>query len=278
MKRKCPFCGEGISAEEEFCPNCGTRLATGEISAAEPEEPRVYEKPRTIGQLRAFCAEKGMPLERMRFFIGEDVKEPRAFGLFRAEDGDFVVYKNKSDGTRAVRYRGPDEAFAVNEIYEKLKSETELRRGTAPDMRAEPAGRRQTQPAAVLIPLAVLLLTMLVMLAFIVVRGGSRGGGFRRGYYGTGDADYYYNGGDWFYFSPDDDAWYDYEDGPDAPFAGDPGEWFLSRGYDESYGVTDFADSEYDPVYDDYDDYDWDSGSDGWDDWDSGGTDWDSDW
>ena len=39
-----------------------------------------------------------------------------------------MVYKNKADGSRAVRYSGPDEAYAVRELYLKLKSEVDLRR------------------------------------------------------------------------------------------------------------------------------------------------------
>ena len=46
----------------------------------------------------------------MRFFIGEDFREARAFGIYKAGENRFVVYKNKSDGSRAVRYDGPDEA------------------------------------------------------------------------------------------------------------------------------------------------------------------------
>ena len=90
-----------------------------------------YRKPQTIDELKQFCAEKGMPLEKMRFFIGEDYPHPRAFGIYEDADGDFVVYKNKADGTRAVRYKGPNEAYAVNELYEKLKYETDKRRGNA---------------------------------------------------------------------------------------------------------------------------------------------------
>lgn len=57
-----------------------------------------------------------------RFFIGEDYKEPKAFGIY--QDGNrFIVYKNKADGSRAIRYDGLDEAYAVNEIYLKLKEE-----------------------------------------------------------------------------------------------------------------------------------------------------------
>ena len=85
--------------------------------------------PQTIEELKAFCAEKGMPLEKMRFFIGENIQQPKAFGIYRDENDRFVVYKNKADGSRAVRYSGPDEAYAVSELYLKLKSEVDLRRG-----------------------------------------------------------------------------------------------------------------------------------------------------
>ena len=39
------------------------------------------------------------------------------------ETGEFVVYKNKADGSRAERYRGTDEEFAVVELYDRLQSE-----------------------------------------------------------------------------------------------------------------------------------------------------------
>ncbi len=86
-----------------------------------------YQKPKTIDELRWFCDDHDIPAREMRFFIGEDFKEPKAFGIYQDAEGEFVVYKNKSDGSRAVRYKGPDEAFAVNEIYEKMKAETEQR-------------------------------------------------------------------------------------------------------------------------------------------------------
>ena len=57
-----------------------------------------------------------------------DVLQPKAFGIYKDSDGNFVVYKNKGDGTRAERYRGKDEAYAVNEIYQKLRSEIQIRR------------------------------------------------------------------------------------------------------------------------------------------------------
>lgn len=76
-----------------------------------------------------------MPLEKMRFFIGENRKEPKCFGVYLDEDtGNWVVYKNKSDGTRAIRYEGPDEARAAQEIWTKIGDEVKHRK----DMHASP--------------------------------------------------------------------------------------------------------------------------------------------
>ena len=58
-----------------------------------------YKKPKTIDELRWFCDDHNIPAREMRFFIGEDFKEPKAFGIYRDDDGDFVVYKNKADGS-----------------------------------------------------------------------------------------------------------------------------------------------------------------------------------
>ena len=82
-----------------------------------------------------------MPLEKMRFFIGEDYKGARAFGIFQDGNGDFVVYKNKDNGQRAVRYQGKDEAYAVNEIYQKLKAEVLDRR----NVKVTPGQGRSTE-------------------------------------------------------------------------------------------------------------------------------------
>ena len=124
---KCEYCDSTISTADQTCPNCG---------AANPlyviDTDRIITDPQTIEELQEYCAERGMPLLRMRFFIGEDTKEAKAFGIFRDNHGDIVVYKNKADGSRAVRYKGKDERHAVNEIYGKLLEECH-NRGIYPD-------------------------------------------------------------------------------------------------------------------------------------------------
>ncbi len=115
MKIKCEYCGSMIEDSLEKCPNCGaTNLNV---------KRTVEHTPKTIEELKEWYeARKLPPYEITRFFIGTDCREPKAFGIFR-DGSELVVYKNKTDGSRAVRYRGTDEAYAVNEIYLKLKSE-----------------------------------------------------------------------------------------------------------------------------------------------------------
>ena len=131
----CPYCGGTLRSDQKFCPNCGA-----ENPHYVQDTPRRIQHPRTIEELKEYCAERGMPLLRMRFFIGEDRQEPRAFGIY--QNGDrFVVYKNKDNGNRAVRYDGPDEAYAVNEIFQKLLVECH-NRGIYPDGRPASAPNR----------------------------------------------------------------------------------------------------------------------------------------
>ncbi len=104
-----------IEDTEDKCPNCGAPNVNVKRT--------VDHTPKTIDELKVWYEARNLPpYETTRFFIGIDYKEPKAFGIYQ-DGSEFVVYKNKGDGSRAVRYRGTDEAYAVNEIYLKLKSE-----------------------------------------------------------------------------------------------------------------------------------------------------------
>lgn len=288
MKKTCDYCGNYLSETDENCPCCG---------APNPNLKRTGEGvPATIEELKAFCERHHLPLEDMRFFIGEDCREARAFGIYQDEEGLFVVYKNKADGTRAVRYRGKDEAYAVNELYQKLQSEIlsqrqhqaaarDRQRSAPPPQetyftrKKEEAQKRKTWR-----------IFGIALLIFIV--GGIlwSGGLPDKGYY-TYNGGYYYSDMDhWYSYDEADGAWYltDVDDELDDHYR----DYFDGEDYDGYYGYSDWADSEYASDYDsgwdssygdddsdwdsdwDDDDWDWDSGSD----WDSGYTDWDSDW
>lgn len=269
MSRKCYHCGEPLQDKDKVCPRCGA-------------EVQVSRKPQTIYELRAYCAEKRVPLEKIRFFIDEDYREPKAFGIYQDDEGQFVVYKNKADGTRAIRYRGPDEAHAVSEIYEKMRSEVELRRAkksggvsrSAPSRGAK-RKRSSLREFAVLGAVTIILIAVsIIFFAFLSLRSTPR-----RGYYHYNDSDYYYYN-NWYRY--DDDAWVpvydideelqeDYRDYRTDTYSGE--ETFESSDwYDYEYERS----HSYDDDDDDWDDDDWND--DDWDDWDTGDTDWDDDW
>ena len=80
-------------------------------------------QPKTIEELRIWFRENGYEPATTRFFVGVDFRAPKAFGIYKNELGEFVVYKNKADGTRVIRYQGDDEEFAVHELYQRFQEE-----------------------------------------------------------------------------------------------------------------------------------------------------------
>ena len=302
-KDRCPRCGAMVLPTENYCPQCGAKLA---IDAAEPAEARPFAEPeavpepltepegvsdapetyaeyapgtaaawtpgsgapRTIEALKAVCAYHEMPLEKMRFFIGTNHRQPRAFGIYR--DGDnFVVYKNKDNGSRAVRYHGPDEAYAVKELYEKLLDECH-RRDIWPD--GKPKGydeaRRKAKRRSTLIMVVTVAVILAISAVIMVVDARKHRGD---GYYRFGDQGTYYRyGGDWYYY----DTYYDWVPVDDYPYYDDYGEYYMGDSYDRAWGGSDFKSSDA-----------WESieaeehtSSDDYDSWDSSDTDWSSDW
>ena len=257
--KNCAYCGTALGPGDEICPSCGApnphHVPGGEAGT---------RKPRTIEELRAFCESKGMPLEKMRFFIGMNELSPRAFGIYREGDR-FIVYKNKSDGSRAVRYDGPDEAYAVNELYLKLLEEHRLRQnGGSGGTRSSGARRRPNRRSTAII-IAVVVLYLL--LQFAVKRIGHR----KDGYYSTGDNLYYRYGSSWYMDSGYDD-WVETDSFPMDNY----GSYYVGDDYNDSWDGSDFKESDaWDSLQDSGSDSDWDTD---YDSWDSGDTDWDSDW
>ena len=268
MKIKCDYCGTFINDTDEKCPNCGApndhlaRSAKG--------------VPKTIEELKAFCEARNLPLDKMRFFIGENYQGARAFGIYKDEDGHFVVYKNKSDGSRAVRYQGYDEAYAVNEIYQKLHSEVvKQREYKASSASSSQPTRRSSGVNPTTLIAVILFIILFVVTAFMQMRGKPK-----RGYYSYGDETYYYGGGTWYGYNDALSSWFPTIITNDSDLYGNSGDYWEGSDYSDSWGASDFSRSEYyqdsldrDSDWDDDDDWDW-----GGSDWDSGSTDWDSDW
>lgn len=279
MKTKCSFCGSFISDTDEICPNCGAvnenlmRSADG--------------IPKTIEELKAFSDKHNLPLKDMRFFLGEDFKEPKAFGIYKDDDGNFVVYKNKADGSRAVRYQGKDEAYAVNEIYQKMRSEIRMRKQQKPSendpdvkvgaQRAKQAKLKKKRKIADFfsIFLVIFLIVLYVVLSCVKSPG--------KGYYNYDDTYYYYDSSSWYYYDDYNNQWektYSIDDELSKNYK----DYSSGSDYSADFGIDNFNNSQYyldhnnsnsywNDSWDD-DDWDWDSN----DSWDYNDSDWDSDW
>ena len=273
---KCPYCGATISSEDKNCPSCG---APNEMYVA--DTPRTVFFPKTIAELQEYCAERGMPLLKMRFFVGEDYKEPKAFGIY--QDGeDFVVYKNKANGERAVRYRGPDEAHAVDELFTKLLEECH-NRGIYPDGKPterslsggnnssgnNSSGNKGTGNKRIvfaIVGLWIVLATILTMISGTEVTYKSGSGG----YYKYHDTYYYRYESDWYSYNDYTQDWIETGSFPEDDYA----DYYVGSDYDSDWGVEDFKSSDY------YRETVENNSSSSWDydSWDSNDTDWDSDW
>ena len=287
MKIKCDYCGSEVDGSLSNCPNCGGVLNIVRTAS---------EAPKTIDELKAWYKERNLPDESItRFFIGKDIKEPKAFGIYKNNNGDYVVYKNKSDGTRAVRYQGADEEYAVNELYQRLRSEIadqkengkqkstaekmvdqynrKLNNGLDYKVRTKNTLHGETKKtskpisdvkAIIMVALMFIAITLVVGLMFF---GIWKLASITPSTPSNGTYQYHEE-----YHSNDYNSGYDF---------GNYGNWWDDD--DSSSSSTwwnDSSDSSDDSWWDSNDDWDWDSDSDwgGSSDWDSGSSDWDSDW
>ena len=187
MKVKCSYCGSYISDTEEKCPNC---------KAPNENLKRVgNEVPTTIEELKKWYEDHNLPPEETtRFFIGKDIKEARAFGIYQDEKTkNFVVYKNKDTGARAVRYEGKDEAYAVNELYLKLKEEI-LHQKTMNDARRTmntSEAFKKNQKSTLRIVIIFIVFCLCMNLFPVVLFSAYSLSNYKKGYYNSNDTIYY---------------------------------------------------------------------------------------
>ncbi len=244
-----------------------------------PEEVYSYE------QLLQIFRDFHIDSEKTRFFIGSEYTDPKAFVIFQNDFDDYLVYKVKADGTRALRYKGKDEAYAVNEYYQKFLEEVRKRPEFARKL-LKPGNRIVSRSSSyskssrpVLIAVITVALTMILSFSVILVSSAIHHIRHRHdGYYSTPFGHYYYYGKDVYYYDDDlyDWLYYGNYDTFDDFYGYDDYTYSEDYYYNDDY--SDFRDSDYyDLDSDDDDDSGWDD-SDSWDSWDSGGSDWDSDW
>jgi hypothetical protein len=236
MKIKCEYCGSYIDDTDEKCPNCGGVNSNLKRNAD--------EAPHTIEELKQWYTSHNLPPENVtRFFIGKNYTGARAFGIYKDEaTGNFVVYKNKSDASRAIRYQGKDESYAVNELYMKLKEEivnqkqhnlnnannTQYAKYRAP---ATPSAKNTIK--------SIIIFIIFFAIFISIVKYTMRPS---RGYYNYDGNYYYYQSGTWYE--------YDYYSGWYPTYAPDEladnyHDYYSSSYYSSYYGTDDFSDSSY---------------------------------
>lgn len=262
MKVKCNFCDNMIDETAEKCEFCGapnerlTRVGRG--------------VPKTIEELVEWYKAHNLPdYETTRFFLGIDYKGARAFGIYKKEDGNFVVYKNKADGSRAVRYEGSDETYAVNELYLKLKEEIQNQKNNQRRGGAGSTNNRKKRRNTFGIIIIVIAVVLTILSIVISATDNS-------GYYNYGGTEYYKHYNSWYQYDYYEGDWYRTYSVP-GELSDSPSTYYQGSS-DDNFNGLDIDNSK---VSDDWgSDSDWDSGSswDSGDSWDFGNTDWGSDW
>ena len=281
MRIKCDYCGNMIEENSKTCPHCGAALSgVNRMAGGEPQ---------TIEQLKQWYIDHDLPPEKVtRFFIGKDIKAPKAFGIYKNSVGDFVVYKNKANGERAIRYQGGDEAYAVNELYQRLKAEiadqksrnTTAKTSTKKTYKSFKPSAGSYEPLKKVkqyrVPPAVRTF-LLIFIIFITYSGFSIAFDKTpvRGYYRYEDTDYYYQKPNWYEYNKTDDNWHNVS-GESIPevFAEESRDYRLQQKHEGKR----FEDTGWYQEDDEDDDWDSDSKWHSHNKWDSSKTDWDSDW
>lgn len=266
MKIKCNFCNAVVDERLKNCPQCGAPLSGANRASS--------EQPKTIEELQAWYVAHHLPPENVtRFFIGKNIKEPKAFGIYKNDVGDCVVYKNKSTGERAIRYQGSDEAYAVNELYQRLKAEIVDQKGRNSASSRSASNVRQQTPKKSKGSKGCLIAIIIgiVVIALFAIFDKTP----PNGYYNYKGTQYYHQGSSWYYYDANKDDWYksttdldiDKDNADEYRIYTHEGRSFESTSWYDDGSTSDDND------WDDDDDWDYDD-----DDWDSGSTDWDSDW
>ena len=262
--KPCKYCEKLFDETLDKCPYCGA--PNDNVARSSNSEPT------TIEELKQWYTDHNLPPEDVtRFFIGKDVKEKRAFGIYKDGNGDFVVYKNKDNGQRAIRYAGKDEKYAVNEIYQKLKDEISNQKSNN-KMPPKTPNKKPKSDGIVHTLAIIVIIGMIIAGAYLFFTMMSSPD---YGYYSYNGSDYYYGSDGWYIYDYDSDDWAEVDD-DDIDFI-DNWDDYITYSDSDSYSSSS---SSYDD--DDWDDWgsDWDNDS-SWsssDSWDSGSSDWGSDW
>lgn len=266
MNVKCDYCGSMVDERSQNCPKCGAPLSGVNRTAS--------SEPKTIEELQAWYTSHNLPPEEItRFFIGKNIQEPKAFGIYKNEIGDCVVYKNKANGERAIRYQGADEAYAVNELYQRLRAEIVDQKANNPKTKESSDDKKKKQRR--LGGCGCFTIVFILAALFSIIKTDS----VPDGYYKYNNTEYYNQGDKWYQYDADNNTWLEAAEAATLADAinSDNADQYK---YSDHEGMKFEESNWYDNGSSSDDDDDWDS-DDRWDsddDWSSSSTDWDSDW
>ncbi len=246
MKIKCNYCDNYFDDTNAVCPYCSAPN-DGVVRTSK-------EQPVTIEDLLKWYNDRALPpFEVTRFFIGENYTQPRAFGIYKDEQsGNFIVYKNKNNGTRSIRYEGTDEAYAVNELLQKLKEEiiNQKKNQVKNGGQQRDSSDKQTQKKSGKFIKAIKALGYAIVICILTYfYFGGEDLEVKHGYYGYDDEIYCCYGEDYpvswsKYLDIEDDWTYKLSSVPEVFEKNSTAqEYYLSEEWDSSLGVPDFENS-----------------------------------
>ena len=263
MKIKCDYCGNMVEENSQNCPHCGAALSGINRMAG--------GTPQTIEQLRQWYVDHNLPPEDVtRFFIGKNIGSPKAFGIYQDSSGDFIVYKNKANGERAIRYQGGDEAYAVNELYQRLKAEIADQKSRNINNNSNNGKKKKKKNDTATGCLAFIIINLIFWIPAILFAIFDKSPS--QGYYRYENTDYYYQASNWYEYDQYANDWYTTDDVPEV-FAEESSDYRIYNHEGKRFEDTGWYQED-----DDSDDWDSDSSWDSNDSWDSDSSDWDSDW
>lgn len=113
---RCKSCGEWINDTDKFCSNCAAPN-TKQVDVTQDNIPD------TIVELRKWYMQQAAINNKIRrYMIGFSSDDPHACGICKSGDS-FIVYENDANGTPTAKYKGSDEAYAVNAMYLLIQSD-----------------------------------------------------------------------------------------------------------------------------------------------------------
>lgn len=227
--------------------------------------------------------------DKVRFYLGKYHLAPKAYGIYQIDD-DYIVYKIKNNGDTTIRYKGPSEQRACNELYTKFLQEISRRKTLSkkynpyhdenytPVRKQEYIDSTKNKKQSKNILIFIIIAFIIIDLAIVAYKRNNQNTP-QTEYYQYND-DYYkhYNNNwyywdntlnDWFIFYPSYDEYYYYDnitDPDDNSYYNYDYNYDYDYSYDNDYEYYD----DYGGGYDEFDSYDFDFGD--------SYSDWDSDW